>query len=129
MRKKITAVLLLMAMVMSMVCGCGKEKKKQEYILYYLNSDVTKVVPEEVKLKHHGGKSQIDELLTGLKKQPDDTSLRQTIPSDVKVLGVSLMSYQITVDFSREYYEMKPTEEILTRAAIVKTLQIGRAHV
>ena len=118
----ITAVLLLMAMVMSMVCGCGKEKKKQEYILYYLNSDVTKVVPEEVKLKHHGGKSQIDELLTGLKKQPDDTSLRQTIPSDVKVLGVSLMSYQITVDFSREYYEMKPTEEILTRAAIVKTL-------
>ena len=32
------------------------------------------------------------------------------------------MSYQITVDFSREYYEMKPTEEILARAAIAKTL-------
>ena len=122
MKKRITAVLLLMAMVLSMVWGCGKDKKKQEYMVYYLNSDVTKLMPDEVKLKHHGGKEQIDELLEDLKKQPDDTSMRQTIPSDVKVLGVSLMSYQITVDFSREYYEMKPTEEILTRAAIAKTL-------
>ena len=26
------------------------------------------------------------------------------------------------MDFSKEYYDMKPTEEILTRAAIAKTL-------
>ena len=64
----------------------------------------------------------MEELLKDLKKRPQDASLRQTIPNKVKVLGVSTAAYQITVDFSKEYYDMSPTQEVLTRAAIVKTL-------
>ncbi|MCI7106793.1 MAG: GerMN domain-containing protein [Lachnospiraceae bacterium] len=122
MRKKIMAVTLLLALLLLMVAGCGREKKEGEYFVYYLNADVTKLVPEKVELTQKEEKSRIEELLEALQTQPEDASLRRTIPSNVKVLGFSVMSYQITVDFSREYYEMEATEEILTRAAIAKTL-------
>lgn len=122
MRKKIMAVTLLLALLLLMVAGCGREKKEGEYFVYYLNADVTKLVPEKVELTQKEEKSRIEELIEALQTQPEDASLRRTIPSNVKVLGFSVMSYQITVDFSREYYEMEATEEILTRAAIAKTL-------
>ena len=64
----------------------------------------------------------VKELLKDLQTQPEDATLRRTIPRKVKIQNIDLISYQITVDFSKEYYDMKPTEEILTRAAIAKTL-------
>ena len=101
MRKKIMAVTLLLALLLLMVAGCGREKKEGEYFVYYLNADVTKLVPEKVELTQKEEKSRIEELLEALQTQPEDASLRRTIPSNVKGLGFSVMSYQITVDFSR----------------------------
>lgn len=122
MRKKICAILLLCVSLLALLSACGKEKKTGEYQVFYLNADVTRIVPEKIELKSSQEDEKIQELLKDLKKQPNDTSLRQTIPDKVKVLGVSTATYQITVDFSKEYYDMSPTEEVLTRAAIVKTL-------
>lgn len=122
MKKKIISLLLLVVMLLTLVSGCGGNKKQKQYVVYYLNSEVTKLVPKKVDLEQKDGRAQIEELLKDLQTQPEDASLRRTIPKDVKVRGISAMSYQITVDFSKEYYDMKPTEEILTRAAIAKTL-------
>ena len=122
MKKKIISLLLLVVMLLTLVSGCGGNKNQKQYVVYYLNSEVTKLVPKKVDLEQKDGRTQIEELLEELQTQPEDASLRRTIPKDVKVRGISVMSYQITVDFSKEYYDMKPTEEILTRAAIAKTL-------
>lgn len=122
MKKKIIPVLLLLTLLLSLTAGCSGNNQKKQYVVYYLNSEVTKLVPKKVELENTSGSAQIDELLKELQTQPEDASLRQTIPKTVEILGVSAMSYQITVDFSKEYYDMKPTEEILTRAAIAKTL-------
>lgn len=126
MRKKILSILLLLTMCVMLCAGCGKKEKENEYQVFYLNSEVTRIVPQKVQVQKASGRTMIRALLKQLQTQPKDTTLRQTIPKNVKVLGISLMSYQITVDFSKEYYNMKPTEEILTRAAIAKTLlQLG----
>jgi germination protein M len=122
MKKKIMAIFLLMAMLVSLLAGCGKEKKENEYEVFYLNSDVTKLVSADVKLEHTEGEALIRDLLAELQTQPKDAGMRQTIPSEVEVLDVVESSYQITVDFSKEYRDLEPIEEILTRAAIVKTL-------
>jgi germination protein M len=122
MKKKIMAIFLLMAMLVSLLAGCGKEKKENEYEVFYLNSDVTKLVSADVKLEHTEGEALLRDLLAELQTQPKDAGMRQTIPSEVEVLDVTESSYQITVDFSKEYRDLEPIEEILTRAAIVKTL-------
>jgi germination protein M len=90
--------------------------------VYYLNPDITTLVPCEVKLEHTNGSERIKELLGELQTQPTDAGMRQTIPSDISVLGVDVGTYQISVDFSASYNDLEPIEEILTRAAIVKTL-------
>ena len=59
-------------------------------------------MPGRVELRSSQEDKKIEELLKDLKKQPQDASLRQTIPNKVKVLGVSTAAYQITVDFSKE---------------------------
>jgi germination protein M len=122
MKKKIMAIFLLMAMLVSLLAGCGKEKKENEYEVFYLNSDVTKLVSADVKLEHTEGEALIRDLLAELQTQPKDAGMRQTIPSEVEVLDIIESTYQITVDFSKEYCDMESIEEILTRAAIVKTL-------
>lgn len=122
MKKRLMLCLLLMAMLLSLLAGCGKEKKEEEYQIFYLNTDVTKIVPQTVELEHTSGMEQVEELISCLQSQPEDAGMRQTIPSDVKVLGITDSDYQLSINFSKEYYKMEATEEILTRAAVVKTL-------
>ena len=110
-------------MVLTMAAGCGKKEDKKDYFVFYVNNELTKVVAKKITLQHtSSGKAQVKELLKDLQTQPEDATLRRTIPRKVKIQNIDLISYQITVDFSKEYYDMKPTEEILTRAAIAKTL-------
>jgi germination protein M len=122
MKKKLEAVFLLMAMLLSLLAGCGKEKNENEYEVFYLNSDITTLVPGDVTLEHSQGEAQIRELLDALQTQPKDAGMRQTIPSDVEVQEISLTTYLITVDFNAAYSNLDPLLEILTRTAIVKTL-------
>lgn len=121
MKKKIFATLFLLVTLLLLV-ACGNQENDEQPVVFYLNADATKIVPQDIELKATDTVGQIQELLDALQQTPEDAGLRQTIPANVKVLGVTEVSYQITVDFSKEYYELNPTDEILTRAAIVKTL-------
>ena len=62
------------------------------------------------------------ELLERLKTAPDSSKLRQTIPTDVVVNGISINGDYLFVDFNEKYKDMTPTEEVLVRAGIVRTL-------
>lgn len=121
MKKKAYVILWILA-AMLLAASCGGRAKEKEHLVYYLNSDGTKILPQETELSNAGGDAMIVELLDLLATQPDDTSMRQTIPSNVQVLGYTTTAYQITVDFSEEYYQLSQTDEVLTRAAIAKTL-------
>lgn len=122
MKKKRTVILACMLLLLIGLTGCNQGKQEGGYVVYYLNTDITRIMPKSVDLNAVSGKEMIDELLQALQSNPEDTGMRQTIPKSIKVLGVNTTSYQIIVDFSKEYYDLTPTEEILTRAAIAKTL-------
>ncbi len=113
---------LLPALLALVLTGCGSDQKSGEYMVYYLNAGATRVVGQESKIGQEPDGDIVEELLTALATQPKNSSLRQTIPASVKVLGHTVSSYQITVDFSSEYYNLAPIEEVLTRAAVAKTL-------
>lgn len=121
MKKAFYAVMFFLLPVL-FLSGCSGNDEKEEYNIYYLNTDVTKLIPETVPVENDGGEELVRELLEKLQTQPEDAGLRQTILPRVKVLDVSTTSYQIMVNFSEEYYELERAEEVLTRAAIAKTL-------
>ena len=120
--KKILCYILSLTVVFSLT-GCGEQdKKKGEYQIYYMNLDMSKLVPEEYDSTGAEGEALIEELLEKLKSAPDSRKLRQTIPTNVKVKSFILNGAYLYIDFSEEYKALKPEEEILVRAAIVKTL-------
>lgn len=63
MRKKICAILLLCVSLLALLSACGKEKKAGEYQVFYLNADVTRIVPEKIELKSSQEDDKIQELL------------------------------------------------------------------
>jgi len=120
--KRIMCFILSLAMVLSFT-GCNKEEKeKGEYQIYYLNMDRSKIVAEEYDSTGAEGEAIIEEMLIKLQSAPDSAKLRQTIPTDVKVNSFKLNGAYLYVDFSEEYRKLQPTEELLIRAAIAKTL-------
>lgn len=127
--KRILCFILSLAMIFSMT-GCNQEeKKKGEYLIYYLNMDKSKIVAEEYDSTGAEGEALVEELLTRLQSAPDSSKLRQTIPANVIVNSFKRNGVYLYVDFSKEYMELKPDEEILVRASIVRTLaQIGEGQ-
>lgn len=120
--KKIMCLLLSLTMLLSL-SGCGQNEKKQgEYQVYYLNMDMSKIVAEEYDSSGAEAEELIEELLTKLKSAPDSSKLRQTIPSNVTVNSFKINGAYLYIDFSEEYKALTATEEVLIRAAIVKTL-------
>ncbi|MBQ8519439.1 MAG: GerMN domain-containing protein [Agathobacter sp.] len=120
--KKILCFILSLTMVFS-ITGCNREeKKKGEYQIYYLNMDMSKIVAEDYDSTGAEDEKLVEELLAKLQSAPESSKLRQTIPSDVKINSFKKNGAYLYIDFSEEYKALKPEEEILIRAAIVKTL-------
>lgn len=120
--KKILCFILSLTMMFSVV-GCNKEeKKKGEYQIYYLNMDMSKIVAEGYDSTGAEGEALVEELLTRLQSAPESSKLRQTIPTNVKVQSIKINGVYLYIDFSEEYKALKPEEEILVRASIVRTM-------
>lgn len=129
MMKKILYFMLSLMMLLSLM-GCNKEeKKKGEYQIYYLNMDMSKMVAEDYDSTGAEAEALVEELLTKLQSAPDSSKLRQTIPTNVRVQSFKINGVYLYIDFSEEYKVLKPEEEVLIRASIVRTMvQIEPCH-
>ncbi len=122
MYKRLMCVLLSIVMLFSL-SGCNNnEKKEGEYQIYYMNMDRTKLVAEVYDSTDATGEELVQELLTKLQSAPESIKLRQTIPMDVIVNSVKINGVYLYIDFNEAYMELSHTEEVLVRAAIVKTV-------
>ena len=108
--------------------ACNREdEKKGEYQIYYLNMDKTQLVTEGYDSTGAKGEDLVNELLAKLQSAPASTKMRQAIPTDVTVNSIKINGAYLYIDFSEAYKEIKSEEEILVRAAIVKTLMQANA--
>lgn len=122
MKERILSMLLIFVLLFTLG-GCNNENRKEgEYQIYYLNMDKTKLVSESYDSTGTEGEELLMELLEQLKMAPNNSKLRQTIPSNVEINGISISGSYLFIDFNEKYKEMSPTEEVLVRAGIVRTL-------
>lgn len=121
MNKKISLVLIF-CFLLCLCTGCQKETETGDITIYYLNREMTKIIPEDYKLQSENLEDQIEEVIERLQTQPDSSDLRYALSSDVEILSYSMSGYQLTVDFSENYSKLSATEEVLVRAAIAKSL-------
>ncbi len=119
--KKLSLVLIF-CFLLCLCTGCQNETETGDMVIYYLNREMTKVIPQNYELQAETLDEQIEEVIEQLQTQPDSSDLRYALPSDVEILSYTMSGYQLTVDFSESYSKLKDSEEVLVRAAIAKSL-------
>ncbi|MBR5359583.1 MAG: GerMN domain-containing protein, partial [Lachnospiraceae bacterium] len=90
--------------------------------VYYPDKDNVKVMPVGYDMSEQDTGRIIEEALRQLSLQPSDYELRAAIPENVPVNSVGLTDGLLLIDFGTEYLRNAGREEILRRAAIVRTL-------
>ncbi|MFW5672585.1 MAG: GerMN domain-containing protein, partial [Acetivibrio ethanolgignens] len=130
MRKR--SIICILAILILAMTGCGKKQTGKDRItedtnyLYYLNNAENQLVAEEYKVKtdDKDTQGQIGEYLEALMKvAPQNRSYKKAVPESVIITQVGAVeNEQLTLSFNSEYKKLSVTQEILCRAAIVKTL-------
>ncbi len=125
MMKKIVSLLMCICMGF-MLISCESQpqtsESTDEYMLYYLNREETKLVTQPYETTQTQKDELIAELLAKLKEAPEEKNLEPTIGSDLEFFSVQIHEEQLTINFAETYKNLETTKEILVRAAIVRTL-------
>lgn len=130
MRKRTTAFSLILALALLTLWlgGCRKEEppvslpEENQYIVYYVNTGMTKMIPVEY---HAGSDNPLDlirELYQQLVNVPVDLDAKSPVSSRTELLRFQWDSNVLYLYFDTNYTLMSSSQEILCRAALTKTL-------
>ncbi len=118
--KKLLPLLFLLCLM-----GCGKEPEQPAgnvYQIYMVNKEETKVDFYECAIEEDNQQKLLEYLLLQLQEKPQDTQFRAAIPDEVSLPELILKDETAVLNFSEDYYNLSTGGEILSRAAIVRTL-------
>lgn len=122
--KKVLCILCTVILVFGMT-GCGEKTDKQlmSYQVFYINSDGSGLTGKTYQSKDAKQDlvSVIKELIIRL-QTPQEESLKSPIDEGIQVVDYQIKENQLSVYFSAGYNNKSGLDEILSRAAIVKTL-------
>lgn len=116
---------MLLLCLALLLCGCSKKESQIEgdCVVYLLNLEKTTLQPMAYNYRSEKTDDRINELFTMLMQSSEEGSFTAAIPSGVDLINWSLSENgTLTCVFSPAYYGAATSEEVLMRAAIVKTL-------
>ena len=106
-----------------MFTGCSNEEPEGMPVeISYISKNETRLETEIHYINGKSTKEQIVEILRLLCSVPDNKELRATLTSGTNVINYSYEGEQVTVSLGDKYLSLPKTTEILTRAAIVRSL-------
>ncbi len=118
-RKSLFWLVLAVAVVLLGGCGGRKQKEENSYTVYYINPTGTRLLEQSYSPDAQTFEEMMDELWEQLVKPP--AGYQSVVPEDVAFNGYERGIDALRIDFSKEYYGLSNTQEVLLRAAVVKT--------
>lgn len=116
---------LLVFLLLFFVTGCGEKETsaegKDRYSIYYLNREETKIAEFAYYTDTKEPIKVLGELLQVLAQTPQRVGYHETI-SNFLVTAFSINDDVVQISVDEDYKDLSPTTEVLTRAAIVRTL-------
>lgn len=118
--------LVLFCLACVCLAGCGKRERLADpeqglYRIYYLNSTRTKLASVEYETDSGDADQLIAELTEQLLTVPDNPDYQAVLEEGVRILDASRAENVLVLNFNKEYSSMKPTREVICRAALAKT--------
>lgn len=120
---QVLELLLFLLLSAGFMTGCSSEEPQGIPVdISYLNKNETKLVTETHYLAGTDTKDMIVEVLTLLCSVPDNKELKATLTSGINIITYSYDGEQVIVSLGEKYKELPRTTEVLTRAALVRSL-------
>ncbi len=125
--RKNGCLFLLLLVLFALLTACtdkepGEEQAANAVNIYYLNKDATTLVTVSHNLVGENEDAVIQELLTKMMEIPEDIEMRPPLGMGFSVLECYVEGTQLVINVDEHYREMSPTDEILVRAALVRTM-------
>ncbi len=112
-----------MSFLMAGIMGCSNVKEEDsKYHVYYIKKEKTKTVAVGHEPQEEGATEQIREFVDLLFEDTQDPDYRKPAFKGVELEAWKLEKNQLSLYFNSEYLELDHVEEVLCRAAIVRTL-------
>lgn len=111
--------------ILLLLAGCSSDKQQavgKSYQIYYVNKEQTKVICSEYVTDKEDTEAVLEELLKQLGEVPDKFEYNPPLAGKFSLLSYSVENGTVTLSFDDVYKEQSAIEEVLTRAAIVRTL-------
>lgn len=123
--KSKTAVLSMVFIIVFILTGCGKAEKQDKaeegYDIYYIQKDEYRLVSEKHKIEENDKNKLIEKLIYYM-MNPDNREYKSAVNSRVKILDYSVTDNVVYLNFSGEYTSQGSIDELVCRAAFVKTI-------
>ncbi len=125
--KNIILAFICMVLLFCQVTGCGKPAgdadadDKGTYEIYCMDRDENTLPYYAYTTETEDAQALASELIDQMSGTPEDIRYREVI-RDFEVLSVSFEDKQLILTVSEGYSKLSPTREVLTRAALVRTL-------
>ena len=130
--KKLFSAVLALVLACSLLTGCMVETQEEkvdsgsnQYYLYYVNKDETKVVKERYQPEQESAEFMLQDFTGILNAQEGSGDNLALLPSGVQLVTYRLNESLLELEFNSDYSEMSRAREILVLAGVARTfLQI-----
>lgn len=112
---------MLLFLLLAACSGENAPKEGRTIRLYYLGNPETKVVAKDYTLSAEETRKQAEEIVQALSALPDKLEYKAPLSMGFRLLDYEVTGNLLTLNVSEEYKKMKPTTEILVRAALVRS--------
>lgn len=124
--KKLICSLLMAIMAALLIGGCGRDEmpEGEKIELNFINKSATKLVTRDYVLRSDAEDitALVEEIIYELGVVPEDLSYIPIMNQGFVVDSFEVKEGKLTLSLSSKYTELEPGVEVLTRAALVKTL-------
>lgn len=127
MKQKRKLILLCMLIFMLVIAGCNNSNanetiKENEYNIYYINRLGTSLKTSKYQATSTEVGDLVNEIINEMNTEPSSADLSCAKPESLKIDKKEINNNTIDFYFNAAYNEMEKNEEILYRAALVKTI-------
>ena len=114
----------VLALLLTLLTGCASSGKTDAdtYKVYYVNKDNTRIDDETYKPTNLDTDAMIKELIELLGTNPENVDDKKLLGGDIEITGYQLDGEQLSLVFNEAYSQMDVSQEVLFRAAVVKTM-------
>jgi len=118
-------IFMAVCLMLAFITACGKDEEdvpEYMYKIYYVNYDNSGVISQEYLTTSTDTDAVLSELIGQLSTVPERLEYNAPLAGGFSLLDHSLSEGQLQLNFDENYKNQEVITEILTRAAIVRTL-------